>query len=117
MAKKKILVADNDPDILEVTAMALEQTGLYEVISTTDKRSVLDLRSDFPDLILLDVWSWGWEEYKSLKGKEATKELPLVLFSTNVNIENISNSIGADDYLSKPFDLHLLLEKIERLTR
>lgn len=116
MAKKKILVADNDPDILEVTTMALEQTGQYEVISTTDKRSVLNLRSDFPDLILLDVWSSSWEEYKSLKEKKATRELPLVVFSTNMNIEKISNSIGADDYLSKPFDLHLLLEKIDRLT-
>jgi CheY-like chemotaxis protein len=48
-----------------------------------------------------------------LKSQEATKQLPIILFSANKEGEQIAREAGADDFLDKPFDLEVLLEKIE----
>lgn len=118
--RKKILVADDDPSILEVMKIMLEQVGGYKVTTTTDGESVLDLRNELPDLVLLDLWmsgSDGSEICKSLKSNERTKNLPVIIFSANRDVDIISKSAGADDYLAKPFQMDDLLEKVERLTK
>jgi CheY-like chemotaxis protein len=114
--KKKILVADDDPDILEVLTLILEEAD-YEVEIAHDGQSLRDLEHDVPDLLLLDIWMSGWnggEICRFLKSQEQTRALPIVLFSANRETEAIAREAGADDFITKPFDLDHLLVVIER---
>ena len=115
-SKKKILIADDDPAILDVLSLFLEDVG-YEVETTDDGATMQKARSDYPDLMLLDIWMSGWNGRDicvALKSQEATKHIPIILVSANRDTEKIAQEAGADDFLKKPFDLDTVLEKIER---
>lgn len=116
--KKKILIADDDPDILEVLTLILEESG-YEVKTTSDGYALhrLGLEQDIPDLLLLDIWLSGWhgrEICRFLKSQAATRSLPIILCSANRETQQIATEAGADGFITKPFDLAHLLETIER---
>lgn len=65
---KKILVADDDPAIVEATTLILEEFG-YDVDSTVDGQTIYKMEKDFPDLLLLDIWMSGQD------GREICKYL------------------------------------------
>ena len=114
--QKKILIADDDPAILEVLTLFFEEVG-YEVETTHDGLTLRTFEHGPPDLLLLDIWMSGWhgrDICRFLKSQEATKRLPIVLCSANRKTEQIAREAGADDFISKPFDLADLLAKIER---
>ncbi len=114
--KKKILIAEDDPVILEMLTMFLEEVG-YEVETTYDELTLRTFEHGLPDLLLLDIWMSGWHGKDIclfLKSQEATKRLPIVLCSANQETEQIAKEAGADDFITKPFDLADLLAKIER---
>lgn len=117
VAKKKILVIDRDPDIREVTRIILEQMGQHEVVTAIKAELIRNLDIS-PDLILLDCGLCGSKiaaVCKNLKRLGQEKPPPLVIFSTNLNTQKISHSIGADDYITKPFQVDDLLRKVEQL--
>jgi len=106
MSRKKIYVADDDPDILEVLTIILETRG-YEVITSTDGRSLSDLQQ-LPDLIFLDIrmsGNDGSEICRMLKNNRQTASVPVVLISANRNIHEIAADCGADAVIPKPFDI------------
>jgi CheY-like chemotaxis protein len=114
--KKKILIADDDPGILEVMQLMLEDEG-YEVITTVNGRTVEAIKEHLPDLILLDIWMSGQDGRnicRGLKSKETTKHIPVIMVSANKDTEDIAKQAGADDFLSKPFDIENLLGKVKR---
>ena len=114
--KKKILIADDDPAILDVLTLFLEEVG-YKVETTLDGLTLQTFENGYPDLLLLDIWMSGWHGRDIclfLKSQEATKRLPIILFSANRETEQIAREAGADDFITKPFDLLGLLAKIER---
>ncbi|HLI09722.1 MAG TPA: response regulator [Ktedonobacteraceae bacterium] len=114
--KKKILVADDDPAILDVLQIFLEEVG-YEVEVTGNGATLRDFQDGRADLLLLDIWLSGWngrDICANLKSQEATKRLPIILFSANKGMEKSARAAGAEDFLAKPFELDELLEKIER---
>ena len=113
--KKKILIADDDPAILDVLSLFLEDVG-YEIETTDDGATIQDARSS-PDLMLLDIWMSGWNGRDicvHLKSQEPTRHIPIILVSANRDTEKIAKEAGADDFLLKPFDLDKVLEKIEQ---
>jgi len=106
MSRKKVYIADDDPDILEVLTIILEGRG-YEVTTSTDGRSLQTLQQ-FPDLIFLDIrmsGSDGSEICRMLKSKTETAAIPVVLISANRNLQEIAESCGADAVIPKPFDI------------
>ncbi|MBG9376407.1 response regulator [Panacibacter sp. DH6] len=106
MIKKKIYVADDDPDILEVLTIILEGRG-YEVITSPDGRSLTGI-TQLPDLIFLDIrmsGSDGSEICRSLKNNTTTSAIPVILISANRNLQEIGESCGADAVIPKPFDI------------
>lgn len=114
--KKKILVADDDPGILDSLKIMLEMVG-YEVMTTVNGLSVKKMKNDFPDLLLLDIWMSGQDGgviCKYLKNQPATKHIPIIMISANTDIEKIARDTGADDFLEKPFEMTELLDKVER---
>ncbi len=114
--KKKILIADDDPAILDFLALFLEDSG-YEVETTEDGATIRDFPRGYPDLLLLDIWLSGWsgrDICRMLKNQETTKHLPILLISANNETERIAHEAGADDFLAKPFNLDEIAHKIER---
>lgn len=115
-SKKKILIADDDPAILDVLSLFLEDVG-YEVETTDDGSTIQEAQRGYPDLMLLDISMSGWngrDICAALKSQETTKHIPIILVSANRDTEKIAQEAGADDFLRKPFDLDTVLEKIER---
>ena len=104
---KKILIADDDPGIVDAIEMMLEFEG-YEVTSTPDGSTVLQLNDELPDLLLLDIWMSGEDGRdicKKLKSNEATRHLPILMISASRDIRESAMDSGADDFLAKPFEM------------
>jgi DNA-binding response OmpR family regulator len=115
-SKKKILVVDDDADILFVLKMMLEMKG-YAVETSAQPDKILQPGSDMPDLLLLDIWMGifdGREICQQLKNDQQRSKLPIILLSASRDIEQSAKDAGADDFLAKPFDQKELLEKIRQ---
>jgi DNA-binding response OmpR family regulator len=114
--KKKVLIADDDPAILDVLRLFLEEVG-YEVEITDNGATLREFQNGYPDLLLLDIWMSGWngrDICSFLKSQEVTQHFPVILISANRDTEKIAKDAGADDFIAKPFDLDELVEKIEK---
>ena len=108
---KKILVVDDNPAILDALRIMLEEEG-YEVETTVDGATLKDLKEHLPDLLLLDIWMSGVDGRdicKALKSSAATKQIPVIMISAAKDIEQIAKDSGADDFISKPFQMANLL--------
>jgi DNA-binding response OmpR family regulator len=117
--QKKIMIADDDPGIVDAVEMILEFEG-YEVTSTVDGTTVLDMSNELPDLLLLDIWMSGEDGRdicKKLKSMDITKNIPVIMISASRDIKQSAIDAGADDFLAKPFEMAELLKKIENLTK
>lgn len=115
---KCILVADDDPDILNIVAMSLQAQG-YEVHQATNGRDAVDIaRSRRPDLILLDMMMpvmSGYEAVAELKADPATQTIPVVGLSAKAMATDIelASGIGMDGYITKPFRIAQVLSVVE----
>ena len=111
---KKIIIFDDDEDILSVCTYVLEEQG-WEVHVFTDCNHIVDkVSSVMPDVILMDNWipdTGGIIATQALKGNDALKHIPVVYFSANSDIQLLAKQAGAEAYLAKPFDL----EDMERI--
>jgi DNA-binding response OmpR family regulator len=112
---KKILVADDDPAIVDALQFMLEENG-YQVITTVDGATVGVMFEAQPDLLLLDIWMSGQDGRdicKALKAQKTTKKIPIIMISANKDTEKIAKLAGANDFLLKPFEMDDLLTKIK----
>src|SRR5579859_6519220 len=115
--QKKILVVDDEPDILEFLQELLEQEGY--AVAVADKEEYLEKLHDggLPDLILIDVLlsgKDGREIVKHLKSQQETRHIPVIMFSAHPSAEGTARAAGADDFVAKPFELDELLRSEER---
>jgi two-component system cell cycle response regulator DivK len=111
---KKIIIFDDDEDILSICSYILEEQG-WEVHTFTDCNNIIEKVSGIiPDVILMDNWipdSGGIIATQTLKKNNALKSIPVVYFSANSDIQLLADHAGAETYLAKPFDL----EELERV--
>ncbi|MEE9219605.1 MAG: response regulator [Acidobacteriota bacterium] len=118
--RRRVLVVDDDPEILELTQMILRDGG-YEVCTQSSGKPALgEARTWRPDLILLDINMPdmdGWEVLRLLKVDERTRSIPVALFSIRYDVREkvVGLQQGAFDYITKPFSYDGLLERIERI--
>lgn len=116
---KKILIVDDEPDILEITAFRLKGLG-YEILKASDGKAAMDMiKSCLPDLLLLDLRLpslSGYEICATMKEDPALKHIPIILFTASAvaNQAEKLKETGADDYLVKPFDAEELLKKVRK---
>ncbi len=114
---KRIMIADDNAGIVEAVKLMLEDEG-YAVDTTFSGTEVKNLHGELPAVLVLDIWMAGEDGRdicKYLKGQETTKHLPIILFSAHKDLPQIAQEVGADDFLSKPFDIDELLNKVEKL--
>ena len=119
---KKILVVDDEPDILRIVTFRLEKTG-YEVITAINGQEALDLiEKDKPDLILLDLRLPiidGYEVCRHLKGDKELKKIPVILLTASAvrDVEKKAKELNAEAYITKPFEPTELLKKIKKFLK
>ena len=114
--KKKILIADDDPAIVESTTLILEEFG-YEVLSTVDGATIYKMEKEYPDLLLLDIWMSGQDGRdicRYLKKDNITKHIPIIMISASQDIKKSATAAGADDFLAKTFDMDELIAKVKK---
>lgn len=114
---KKIFIADDDPAIVDVVSIILEDAG-YRVASTIHAEDLLVLSAgDVPDLFLLDIWMYGKDGRDvctHLKNDALTRHVPVIIVSAIREIEKIARDYRADGHLAKPFEMDDLLGVIKK---
>ena len=120
--KARILIADDEPDILEIIGYNLEKEG-YEIISAADGQQALDIaKTQKPDLIILDImmpYKSGIEVCNILRSNPEFKDTLIVMLTAlNDEASHIKGlDSGADDYISKPISPKVLVSRINALFR
>ena len=116
---KKILIVDDEPDLLRVTCFRLEKSG-YQVLTAVNGQQAMEMMAkESPDLALLDIrlpLLNGPEVCMRMKKDEKLKHIPVILFTASTqDLQEKVEACGAQDYTIKPFNPEELLEKIKKL--
>jgi len=122
MPKEKILIVDDERDILELVRINLEREG-YQVLCAESGEKALELaRSARPDMVVLDLMLPGidgLEVARSIRGDEHTGAIPILMLSAKGEESDIVTGLelGADDYVTKPFSPKILIARIRSVLR
>ena len=118
---KIILVVDDEPDILLTVGQTLEMYG-YTVIQAKDGVECINKLNDLdtvPDLVLLDIMMpdlSGWDVAAKIKENPEWQNIPIVFLTAKGDTMSIGmGNLAAEDYIVKPFDVHDLKERVERI--
>lgn len=117
----RILVVEDDPDLLEVVQLILEQKN-YKVFPLMNGRPIFRIIDEFkPDLILMDIKLDGMDGraiFKEIRARNTTAHLPVILTSGGFSEDYIMREhLLSDDYLEKPFEMSVMLDKIAKLLK
>jgi len=117
---KKVLIVDDDPDILEALQLTFEAADYIARTTTKGEETYHQVDEFAPDIIILDVLLSGKDGRRicqKLKKDKATKHIPIIMISAHPEADKSTRVMGADDFLAKPFDLDDLLKKVEQHIR
>lgn len=116
---KKILLVDDELDILELTKIRLKKTGCKIVTATSGEEALNWLKKNTPDLILLDLVLpeiQGEEVCLRIRSDNRLKHIPIIVFTAKgEKMAKEAEQFCADDYILKPFEPEELLSKIKKL--
>ena len=115
--QKCILIYDDDKEILMLCKIILQKQNYRIETRLTCDNVIDDIETMKPDLILMDLWipKMGGEKALDLLHKNpACKDIPVIFFSANDEIEKISKRAGANGYIQKPFDINSFKKEIEK---
>ena len=120
MAAEKILIVDDDEDVLLIVQTILDNAGYSAVLARNGREGVEKAIELHPDLILLDVMMpelSGWEVCTTLKSAPETRQIPIAMLTVKAEIRDLITGmqVGADDYITKPFTRKKLLSSVRRL--
>jgi CheY-like chemotaxis protein len=111
----RVLIFDDDLDILELCTIILKANG-FEVTAKPTCQDVLQVVNESsPDVILMDNWIpdiGGIRATQLIKATPATKDIPVIFFSANNNTEKHSIEAGAEYFIQKPFEIWELVGKV-----
>jgi DNA-binding response OmpR family regulator len=117
---EKILVIDDDPDVITVLQLLLKKKG-YDVATASREEEAYKLVQSFqPNLIVLDVLLSGVDGRticKKLKADPKSSHIPVIMFSAHPSAQKNMEDFGADDFIPKPFASSKILERIEAQLR
>src|SRR5687767_11719125 len=110
----KILLVDDEPDLLELVSRAFLRSG-YEVLTAPDGERALELlASARPDLIVLDVLLPGIDGFEVCRRIRLDSQVPIVMLTARDEEDDVMRGfrLGVDDYVTKPFSVRLLLARV-----
>ncbi len=106
--RKKVLIYDDDTDLLEVCSLILQSRN-FDVITKDKCTTILnDLEQHQPDVILMDNWIpdiGGVKATRMIKDSGAFRHIPVIFFSANNDVSEMASNAGAEYSLQKPFDI------------
>jgi two-component system phosphate regulon response regulator PhoB len=120
--RPRVLVVDDEPDLVDVISINLKRNG-FDVLAAGDGNTALDLtRRHRPDLVLLDLMLPGLdgtEVARRLRGEPATAGIPIVMLTAKSEETDVvvGLTLGADDYVTKPFSPKVLVARIRAVLR
>jgi two-component system phosphate regulon response regulator PhoB len=122
MAKQKILVVDDEEDILELLRFNLTKEGFAVVCAGSGEEALKLTRLEKPELILLDLLLPGidgLEVAKRLKNDPSTREIPVIMVTAKGEEADIVTGleVGAEDYITKPFSRKVLIARVRAVLR
>ncbi|MFQ5951841.1 MAG: PleD family two-component system response regulator [Candidatus Omnitrophota bacterium] len=116
---ERILVVDDEPHTVKMVESRLRANGFDVITAQNGAEGLEKARAESPDLILLDIIMPemnGHETLSKLKESEETKSIPVIMFTSKGQVEDVEKAsyAGAVDYIVKPFDPIALLNKIRK---
>jgi len=122
VAKPKILVIEDEPDILEVMQYNLAREGYKVVACRNGEQGLSRIRTDNPDLVILDLMLPGMdgvEVCRQVKSDPVIRSIPIIMVTAKAEESDIvlGLGIGADDYLGKPFSPRELIARVKVVLR
>ena len=117
---KKIMVVDDNLDVILSIKSGLEDSAEYKVIGAESGGKCLELLEvEVPDLILLDIMMpemSGWETYDEIKENEAWGKIPIVFLTARTDkIARDAGDFLGEDYIEKPFEIDNVVERIDKI--
>jgi DNA-binding response OmpR family regulator len=118
---RKVVCIEDEPEMIDLIQLILNRKG-FEVIGAQGGEDGLEkIRSMEPDLVLLDLMMPemdGWQVYQQIKADKETANIPVIVVTAKA--QNIDKVLGlhiakVDDYISKPFSLQELVDRVERV--
>ncbi len=114
----KILVVDDEPDLLEITAAYLEMEGYTPLTALNGPAALEILKTTTPDLIISDITMpgmSGFDLFENIRADAALQNTPFIFLSGHTDLEHImmGKELGSDDYLVKPFEPEMLISTIK----
>jgi len=122
MSAKKILIIEDEPDIVELIAYNLEREGYRVISANSGETGLAKVISEHPDLILLDIMLPGMnglDVCRRLKSHDTTRHIPVIMLTARDEDADIVTGLelGADDYITKPFSPRVLLARARTVFR
>lgn len=116
---KKIMIVDDEPDILTSIGQILELSG-YKVIKAADGKECLDkLNKEIPDLVILDIMMpgmSGWDVAAKIKENPDWNGIPIVFLTAKGDTMSVGmGNMASEDYIVKPFDIEDLKNRVNRI--
>lgn len=115
--KKKILIVDDEPDIVETLKFLIESEGFESITALDGEDALKKAKEENPDVMILDVMLPkinGYKVCRLLKFDNKYKHIPILMVTARSQEEDkiIGEETGADEYITKPFDIEEVLQKI-----
>lgn len=122
MVKERILVVDDEEDILELVRFNLAREGYEVLCAMSGEEALEEARKKLPDLVVLDLMLPGidgLEVARALKREAGTKEIPVIMVTAKGEEADVVTGLelGADDYVTKPFSPRILVARVKAVLR
>ncbi|MBS3906825.1 MAG: response regulator [Syntrophaceae bacterium] len=122
MSKKRILVVDDEVDLVETVRFSLELEGYDVLVAYNGEEALNQARKENPDMILLDLMLPKLDGYKVcrlLKFDERYKHIPILMLTAKIQEKDKATGMetGANEYITKPFEMDELMKKVKNYLR
>jgi two-component system, OmpR family, alkaline phosphatase synthesis response regulator PhoP len=119
MDKKKVLIVDDELDIVNTIKFTLELEGIECIVAHDGEDALAKAKNELPDLVLLDVMLPkinGYKVSRLLKFDEGFKQIPVIMLTARAQEKDrqVGNETGADEYLTKPFEMSELIALVKK---
>lgn len=119
----KILIVDDEPDTVDLVKLVLETEGYQTFVAYNGEEALEKVRTDKPDLVLLDIMMPkmdGWAIRKKMIHDEETRDIPIVMLTAKAQpIDKMIglHVVGVTDYITKPFGRKELIDSVKKVLR